>query len=296
MTEFAKKYISSRWAPHISIDCTCFILYDKQNFSCSAEIRVQQDLPGHSAIKCQLFIFCSECYEYAVGQKVESIKTFVQLGELLDTFSDQVICKGITDIQLKEVFSKLYKPSKGTFCHWSQSVRSVKCKNIPSLIKCLECYRYEQSLKTSRRKGMKMTRNTHKKCNNRYLTKEAIAIKAKSCTVERTLLVRKVRRLKKQMEQLVQSGDIINREDNEDLLHLLSAAKSNIDNNSSLGMLLSAQLKAAKRKSCRGFTWHPVLIKWCLYIYKMSACTYRALRGSGFLILPSECRILPSSS
>ncbi len=138
---------------------------------------------------------------------------------------------------------------------------------------------------------MEKRNNSHGKCNNRFLSKEQITAKAKTYRHEHNQQKRKLKVTMKKLEKAVQSCDPVNEEDNEDLTKLPSAAKTKIALNSPLKMFLQVQLKAAKRESCHGFKWHPTIVKWCLYIYKMSAATYRAVRDSGFLVHLSERKL-----
>lgn len=47
------------------------------------------------------------------------------------------------------------------------------------------------------------------------------------------------------------------------------------------------QLKAMSLKNKRSIRWHPLLIKWCLYLHHRSSGAYEALRKSGVIDLPS---------
>ena len=48
------------------------------------------------------------------------------------------------------------------------------------------------------------------------------------------------------------------------------------------------QLEVASKKDKRGLRWHPLMIRWCLYIRYRSSGAYEALRESGILALPSQ--------
>ncbi len=48
------------------------------------------------------------------------------------------------------------------------------------------------------------------------------------------------------------------------------------------------QFKAASLADAKQMRWHPAMIKWCLNLSLMSGCSYRAMRSSGFIKLPSE--------
>ena len=48
------------------------------------------------------------------------------------------------------------------------------------------------------------------------------------------------------------------------------------------------QLNAASCKDARGMRWHPLMIRWCLYLRHQSSSANETLRESGVLHLPSQ--------
>ena len=55
-----------------------------------------------------------------------------------------------------------------------------------------------------------------------------------------------------------------------------------------LGIFWTQQLKAATAASSRGQRWHPLVIKWCLYLHHLSSKAYETIRNSGIINLPSS--------
>ena len=47
------------------------------------------------------------------------------------------------------------------------------------------------------------------------------------------------------------------------------------------------QLSATKKKNAKSIRWHPLVIKWCLYLHHKSSGAYKTLRDSGIIHLPS---------
>ena len=47
------------------------------------------------------------------------------------------------------------------------------------------------------------------------------------------------------------------------------------------------QKEAAKRSGC-GIRWHPIMIRWCIYLKHQSSKAYEAIRESGCVHLPSQ--------
>ena len=48
------------------------------------------------------------------------------------------------------------------------------------------------------------------------------------------------------------------------------------------------QIKAASAKSSSGRRWHPLIVKWCLYLHHIYTKAYETIRTSGILTLPSS--------
>ena len=59
-------------------------------------------------------------------------------------------------------------------------------------------------------------------------------------------------------------------------------------------MFWSQQLNASRVQKASAMKWHPLIIKWCLYLRYKSSGAYEALRESGCLKLPS-CILLRSA-
>lgn len=54
-----------------------------------------------------------------------------------------------------------------------------------------------------------------------------------------------------------------------------------------LGIFWSQQLKLATVSSSKGRWWHPLVVKWCLYLQHLSGKAYETIRNSGIINLPS---------
>ena len=48
------------------------------------------------------------------------------------------------------------------------------------------------------------------------------------------------------------------------------------------------QVRAATTKGSSGRRWHPLVVKWCLYLHHLSTKAYETIRNSGILTLPSS--------
>ena len=48
------------------------------------------------------------------------------------------------------------------------------------------------------------------------------------------------------------------------------------------------QVLAASKKDARGMRWHPLMIKWCIYLRALSQGAYETLRQSKCIRMPSQ--------
>ena len=78
---------------------------------------------------------------------------------------------------------------------------------------------------------------------------------------------------------------------NDELAAMLSAHASSIKDKyggESFPVLFwEQQLSAASKKNAKSIRWHPLIIKWCLYLHHKSSGAYNTLRDSGIIRLPS---------
>lgn len=76
-----------------------------------------------------------------------------------------------------------------------------------------------------------------------------------------------------------------------DLHQIMAEEESNIREKypeGSFKALFWQQQKEAAEKSSRGMRWHPLMIRWCIYLRHHSNKAYEALRDSGCVFLPSQ--------
>ena len=62
---------------------------------------------------------------------------------------------------------------------------------------------------------------------------------------------------------------------------------SSCDEDSFKATFWKQQMKAISLKNKRSMRWHPLVIKWCLYLHHRSSSAYETLRNSGLIELPS---------
>lgn len=104
---------------------------------------------------------------------------------------------------------------------------------------------------------------------------------------------KKARRLEEKIKALIEvNGEVVHEEMNSDLMQIMHDCCEKVTNEHQEGSLprvfWEQQLKAASCADKRQMRWHPVIVKWCLYLRHQSRSAYETLRSSGCLSLPSQ--------
>lgn len=88
------------------------------------------------------------------------------------------------------------------------------------------------------------------------------------------------------------SGIELDREMHTDMVDIMESSSSEVEKLHPEGsfkrIFWEEQKKALQCKDPRQVRWHPLIIKWCLYLHHRSSGTYETLRRSGLLRLPSQ--------
>ena len=83
------------------------------------------------------------------------------------------------------------------------------------------------------------------------------------------------------------SGVEVSKELNDDLLFIMKKnakeVKIEFSDESFPQLFWEQQMKAALVKDARAMRWHPLIIKWCLYLQHKSSGAYELLRTSGWV-------------
>jgi len=104
---------------------------------------------------------------------------------------------------------------------------------------------------------------------------------------------KKISRLQDKLKAVTdKTGVLLDEADHNDFKELLIKQSGDIMKNyhkdSFEYLFWEQQLKAARCNDARQMRWHPVIIKWCLYLRNKSSGMYEALRESGCIALPSQ--------
>lgn len=163
--------------------------------------------------------------------------------------------------------------------------------NKPQMM-CSTCTRTRSALYSRRHRAKKQYQNETVKINPsstvRYsiLTKQEMAKRLQAMQANLTIIKKQRDRLQRKVNSLVDSNNTLhlNRSDSEDL-HMIMANESCTTPFQKL--FWEQQIEAARKKGKQGMRWHPLMIRWCLYLRYQSQKAYETMRQSG-IILPSQ--------
>lgn len=232
------------------------------------------------------------------------------LEKVLDAVEKFRICTGNDEPELQNLIpmrnvhetptGQVFKGYRETYT--KQTVRSVDCKLlVEKNSRCESCAVYRKTLLTlKRRKSAKPTVATPKKnwlsskTANIKLTDSQKVQKIKQMRLESHKLTKENKKLRRKLNKLIAKNGIkLSDKDNADFLNVMNTSGKFIsdiysDENSYQRLFWMEQLKYNSLADKRGMRWHPMIVKWCIFLKSKSANTYDALRNSGFIHLPSE--------
>ena len=179
------------------------------------------------------------------------------------------------------------------------SVRSRNCSLLISQYdRCKCCSTYRRTLKKTLARKENKVETPQKdwlkaKVRNNVMTENQKLHKLKQLKTHASSLEQEVEKLKRQLNGAIKRGVTLPQDDSADLASIMKETDQTVkesfaDPNCFQRLLWEQQKKFNDLKDKRGMRWHPMIIKWCIYLKGRSTGTYDALRNSGFINLPSE--------
>lgn len=179
------------------------------------------------------------------------------------------------------------------------TIRHVNCKVFvlnKSSRRCRTCGDYRNTLRaiTSRRQNTdpEVRVGQHSKMNDRWRTPSEITEKLSRVKRDFKAARMKIKKLTTCLEKAVQrDGMTVGDPTHDDLVTIMKENSEKVASlypeNSFPRLFWDEQLKAASQKKACSMRWHPLMIRWCLYLRHISGKGYELLRESGCLSLPS---------
>ena len=177
------------------------------------------------------------------------------------------------------------------------TVRHTNCSIIVegSDRRCTACTRHRSSLRAIYSQkdltpvASKVDPKSH--INYRYLTTTEMQIRLKLLQQNNQRMARQLMNVRKKLEEVSSEKSVtLNGNLSEDLVNIMklhsATVKSENASHTFRHLFWDQQLQAAKRDP-RGMRWHPLMIRWCIYLCHKSSGAYDLLRSSGIVSLPS---------
>ena len=129
--------------------------------------------------------------------------------------------------------------------------------------------------------------------NYRFLSRTQLVSRLKETHHQLRLSSKQLERLKKKIVDAVTSNGITVDEELHNGLQEIMSSESlkmaeSLPPDSFQQIFWQQQHEAASKSSAKGMRWHPMMIRWCLYLRHRSSGAYDTLRETGCLKLPSQ--------
>ena len=167
-----------------------------------------------------------------------------------------------------------------------------------SSTRCYPCETKRTSLRAQLCKSLTTNSSLSKttvqsRTNFSNLSREDLMTRLRNACKQMTSTNRKLAYTKAKLASVVEShGHSVDTQSHEDLTTMAEKYRNIIASQHPSGsfarLFWDQQLKAAHKKDSRGMRWHPLMIKWAIYLHYRSSGAYETLRSSGVIALPSQ--------
>ena len=161
--------------------------------------------------------------------------------------------------------------------------------------RCSACTKHRKSLCTMASRSPKDEDPTHPSSHTTYSVLHSPELKERLSRIhhENVCLKSQVSRLREKISAaVVNDGVTVDPELTDDLKDMMEKSREEVHSNYPEGsferVFWEEQEKALSLSNAKSMKWHPVFIKWCLYLRHLSGRAYEMLRESGCIRLPSQ--------
>ena len=223
--------------------------------------------------------------------------------DLLRTLSTCDVCVGNPDSEFDDL-----KPGQCEFkeenfgacngnCQYETTFRSNQCELFINGLRCKECIKKRGALRKRRHTELHSKIDSSPGMSSRiahsFMSPEQLKNKIDSLQKTRRSQEGKINTLRKKLtENIAKQSTIAETNNSSEIENMVRECDSLVrdqwpDENSFQRLFWEEQLKFNSCKSSNGMRWHPMIIKWCLYMKTKSTTAYNAMRDTGFIKLPS---------
>lgn len=179
------------------------------------------------------------------------------------------------------------------------SIYYIKCEvliKVNTLMKICECCKkYRKTLTAMASREQKDTNRTDPSSHTAYVnlsTPEKIE-RLSHLHKENKRAMLEIKRLKQKISAAITlDGVNLSDELHDDVKTMASDTTKQIylqyPENSFQRLFWQQQVQANQHKNAKSMKWHPLFIKWCLYLRHLSGKSYKLLQSSGCVKLPSQ--------
>ena len=132
----------------------------------------------------------------------------------------------------------------------------------------------------------------NRRSNYRYLSSPEKIQRLHQLRKNELAMKKKIDRLKAKLSKILEDESVVLDDDTSlDLRQIMEEEEPAVLDGSpknSFQVMFWSQQKEALRKQKRNMRWHPMIIKWCIYLRHLSGKAYESLRESGCISLPSQ--------
>ncbi|XP_070547240.1 uncharacterized protein [Ptychodera flava] len=304
--------------------CGFTILEDASDSKCNLKLVSLYSDSACPSVKMSLKIDCNfvpTLYVHRVHLDLQhdfwkglpgKVRTLSDLLSVLNKIDKYNICEGNPDEDFANMLpvgmslghsgtntTQLAYRESGLSTVYNSTIRTFSCSLLCIGQRCKECMKYRGALRKRRSEKSKQTE---------VGSDNLLASKKAHSNMSRTELCEKLGQYKchvKSLEHQIQSmsrdikksiqkhAHTLYGKCNEDMLTLVDACQGDVekswpDPNSFQRLFWNEQIKFNQQQNKSSMRWHPMIIRWCLYIQSRSSTTYEYLRDSGFIKLPSQ--------
>ena len=185
------------------------------------------------------------------------------------------------------------------FDNCCSTLRHIDCLWLSSTQQCMNCYKYKRNVLNSA--ALKLSNHVEispgrssadSHTNYRYCNtpeKEARMTDLHNKVCQQT---KEMKQLKDKIDQHisyvgVRTDDQLGNDLKDIMTKHSDSVLAHLEDDSFQAIFWKQQLEAVKCPKKQGVRWHPLIVKWCLYLHHLSNGAYETLRNSGVIQLPS---------
>ena len=189
----------------------------------------------------------------------------------------------------------------GAYCgnlSYNSTIRHVECTMLVKGARCIKCQQLRHTLRCRRAHRKRTTETPPSRKTYAHMSPEEYRFKCGQLTQDKRRLSRKLSAVAQRVSDLemalrqviVREGERLSPQQNEEMNSLVEDSALEFEKafpeNSFQRCFWEEQMRYNRLNSKCGMRWHPLIIRWCLYIRSKSSKAYDGLRH--FLNLPSQ--------